>query len=376
MKPIKIVTPVPAHPDAPRQNLQGLAALASELAAEGVSAPDLFARTRVCAGQLENERARISRGERLAIYRNAKRLAKRSDIALLAGARQRISDYGICGYAMFSSRNFGDALLFLLDHIDLAGPVAQQISFHIEGGHAAVLRSHGLDTLGDLVPFVAEFWRSSMTSLFSRVLELPFPAKRMTFPFPAPVHWRSYGRLLNCPIEFGADHMEWHFGAEVLELPCPNANPITAKICQQLCDVVLTERPGESELLRKIRATCVSGPSPFPGAAEIARELGLSLRTLHRRLAEEGLSYQSIVDEMRRSLATELLENTQMSIDQVAERVGFADATSFRKAFKKWTDWSPSDVRHPERNRARAPLSPLHNSGAKTLQGCPLNVGP
>jgi len=73
------------------------------------------------------------------------------------------------------------------------------------------------------------------------------------------------------------------------------------------------------------------------------------LRTFHRRLAEDGLSYQSIVDGMRRSLATELLENTHMGIEQVAERVGFADATSFRKAFRKWTNRSPSDFRHPER---------------------------
>ena len=58
-----------------------------------------------------------------------------------------------------------------------------------------------------------------------------------------------------------------------------------------------------------------------------------------------GVSGQTIVDEMRRSLATELLENTHMGIDQVAERVGFADATSFRKAFKKWTNRAPSAFR-------------------------------
>jgi AraC-like DNA-binding protein len=85
-------------------------------------------------------------------------------------------------------------------------------------------------------------------------------------------------------------------------------------------------------------------------ASDIASELGLSLRTFHRRLADEGLSYQSIVDGMRRSLATELLENTRLSIDQVAERVGFADATSFRKAFRKWTDRSPTDFRHSKRS--------------------------
>jgi len=350
MKPIKVVTPLSGDPEAPTQNLLGLSALAAELAAEGISVRDLFARTGVDAAQLEDPQARISYRQRVAIYRNAKKLAKRSDIALLAGARQRISDYGIYGYAMVSSPTFGDALMFSLDHITMAGPAVRQISFRIESGKIAILRSHGLDALGDLLPFAAEFWRSSLTVLFSRVLESPFPSKRMIFPFPAPVHWRNYERLFNCAIEFDADRMEWHFDAKVLDLPCPNANPITAKICQQVCDVVMTERPGESELARKIRTACLNRPNRFPAAAEIASELGLSLRTFHRRLAEDGLSYQSIVDRMRQSLATELLENTHMGIEQVAARVGFADATSFRKAFKKWTNRSPSDFRHPQRS--------------------------
>lgn len=351
MKPVKVVTPVLADPDAPAQNLVGVGALAAELAAQGISVRDLFARTGVDAGQLEDVHARISHRQRLAIYRNARRIAKRSDIGLLAGARQGISDYGIYGYAMVSSRTFGDALLFSLDHVTMAGPAVRQISFRIEGGTMAILRSHGLDTLGDLLPFAAEFWRSSTTALFSRMLEAPFPSKRMVFPFPAPVHWRNYERMFNCPVDFDADRMEWHFDASVLELPCPNANPITAKICQQVCEVVLTEHPDDSGLVRKIRAACLNNLNRFPVAADIASELGLSLRTFHRRLAEEGMSYQSIVDGMRRSLATELLENTHMSIDQVAERIGFADATSFRKAFKKWTNRSPTDFRRPDRGR-------------------------
>ena len=92
-------------------------------------------------------------------------------------------------------------------------PAVCQISFGIEGGTTAIPRSHGLDTLGDLLPFAAEFWRSSMTALLSRVLEAPFPGKRMVFRFPAPVHWRS--------IDFDADRMEWHFDATVLDLPRP-----------------------------------------------------------------------------------------------------------------------------------------------------------
>lgn len=344
MPPLKLVTPVSGDLNNATQSLVGLGALAAELGAQGVSVRDLFTRTGVTATQLEDVHARISHSQRLAIYRNAIRLAKRPDIGLLAGARQRISDYGIFGYAMVSSKTFGDALMFSLDHVTMAGPAVRQISFSIDGT-IAILRSHGLDTLGDLLPFAAEFWRSSMTSLFSRVLEAPFPSTRMIFPFRAPQHWRNYERLFNCPIDFGADSMEWHFQADILESPCPNANPVTAKICQQVCDLVLTEGPGESELAHKIRTACLNSPRHFPTAAEFASESGLSLRTLHRRLAEDGLSYQSIVDGIRRSLATELLQNTHMAISQVAERVGFADAISFRKAFKKWTGRSPSDFR-------------------------------
>ena len=64
------------------------------------------------------------------------------------------------------------------------GPAVRQISFGIEGGPTTILRSHGLECAR------RSLWRSSMTALFSRVLEAPFPSKRMVFPFPAPVQWR------------------------------------------------------------------------------------------------------------------------------------------------------------------------------------------
>jgi hypothetical protein len=115
----------------------------------------------------------------LPICRSAKRAAKRSDIGLLAGARQPISDYGIYPYASGCGRTFGDSLGFSLDHSD-GGSRGKADKLRIDGA-TAILRSHGLDTLGDLLLFAAEFWRSSLTALFSRVQEAPFPTKRMIF---------------------------------------------------------------------------------------------------------------------------------------------------------------------------------------------------
>jgi len=353
---VRIVQPLSVDHDAPTQSLLGLGALAAELAAQGVSVKDLFARTGLEPSQLEDSRARMSHRQRLAIYANARRLAKRPEIGLLAGARQRLSDFGMYGYAMLSSATFGEALMLSVEHVTMAGPAVRQISFSIEG-NTGVLRSHGVQALGDLLPFVAEFWRSSMTSLFSHVLESPFPTRRMVFTFPAPAHWRLYQRMFNCPIEFEGEAMEWQFDRGVLDRPCPNANPITAQVCQQFCDRMLTEASGDTDLVLQIRTTYLNSSQNVPTAQEAAEKLGLSLRTLHRRLAESGLTYQRVIDELRCSIATEFLENTQLSIEQVAERVGFADAAGFRRAFKKWTDKAPKfyRTRLPEEPDSESP---------------------
>ncbi|MGF6507753.1 AraC family transcriptional regulator [Paraburkholderia sp. 32] len=338
-----LTTAMHADPDAPTQNLLGLAALAAELAAEGISVNDLFARTGADARQLEDDQARISHRQRLLIYRNACRLARRPDVGLLAGARQRISDFGIYGYAMVSSTTFGDALKFSLDHVSMAGAVFG-VSYS-EKDNTGILRSHGYTSLGDLLPFVAEFWRSSITALFSAVLGAPFPSKRMVLSFPAPAHWRNWERMFNCPVEFGADRMEWHFDTAVLDLPCPNANPITARICQQLCERVLAEQSETQDLTYRIRAACLNATGAFPSAEEMAGRLGMSVRTLHRRLAADDSSYQSILDDVRRSLAIEFLKNTSLSIESIAARIGFSDGTAFRKSFRRWTGVPPTHYR-------------------------------
>jgi len=335
----------PLHPDLDRPTLSmlGLAALAAELAAEGVSVNALFARTGADPRQLEDPQARISHRQRLAIYRNARRLASRPDVGLLAGARQRISDFGIYGYAMLSSKTFGEAISVCVEHVSMAGAVLE-VRYRSQGD-TSILYSCGVEAIGDVLPFVAEFWRSSLLVLFNHVLEAPFPSKRMIFPFPAPPYWRNYGRMFNCPVEFGADGMEWHFESSVLDRPCPNANPITAQICQELCRRVLDERPDVQDLARRVRTALLNSSGNYPSAAAMAGRLGMSVRTLHRQLADYNDSYQSLLDDVRRSLAIEFLQNTNLSIDQIAERVGFSDATSFRKSFRRWTGQAPTRYR-------------------------------
>ena len=77
----------------------------------------------------------------------------------------------------------------------------------------------------------------------------------------------------------------------------------------------------------------------------MADRLHVSARTLHRRLVEAGTSYQDILDDVRRRLAQEFLRDTALSVEEVAERTGFSDASNFRKAFRKWTGEQPAEFR-------------------------------
>ena len=120
--------------------LFGLDALLKEMASEGVSADQVLEGTGVTLDHFTTPRELISRRQRLAIYRNAQRLACRPEVGLLAGARQRVSDFGIYGYALASSRILGAALDLSLTHFRHAGPVLP-ISSSIEGS-VGILRSH------------------------------------------------------------------------------------------------------------------------------------------------------------------------------------------------------------------------------------------
>lgn len=316
-------------------SMLGLGALFAEMADQGIAAEALLQGTGLQPRQLDDLQARMTQQQKVTILRNALRLNSVPGVGLRAGTRQRLSDFGVYGYALVSSRTFGEATVLGIKHVRLAGPVLEK-RFRIDG--------EVLD-LGEVLPLATEFWFASILKLGNCVLEAPMPSRRLLLPYPRPAYAPAYERLFGCPVDFDAGVMEWHFDAAVLRVPCPNANPITAGLCAQFCERMLDSLPDETDLIRRIRAACLNSRGEYPNADEMAARLGLSVRTLHRRLAEHGQNYQSIVDDVRRTLAIEFLENTSLSVEEITGRVGFSEASNFRKAFRKWTGHAPAHFR-------------------------------
>jgi len=330
----------------------GLDALGRELAEQGIDHRAWASASGVELGDGPSLEHPLEQARRVALLRNAERLAPRPDTALRAGARQRISDFGLYGYALVTSRTVGEAFKFGLEHLELAGPVLR-ITFEMRGD-VGVLRSHDAHSLGSALPFVAEFWRSSISTLLGYVVGAPFPSSAMYCPYEAPAHVTAYHETFRCPIHFASDVMEWHFDAAVLDRPCPEASDATARVCQDFCERIVRSGGGGTRLARDVRRLCLARQGYASTAPQIAKILGLSLRTFYRRLREDGLRFQQLVDETRLSVAVEYLENTRTPVDEIGRRVGFEDSANFRKAFKRWAGCAPSKIRR----RARLESAP------------------
>jgi AraC-like DNA-binding protein len=335
--------------DVPQHNMLGLPALVTELRAQGQGADEVLTGTGLSLLQMQDPGTRISHRQKVAIFANMQRLMQHPDSGLRAGQRQRISDFGIFGYAILSSETFGQAVEFGIKHIRLLGPVFEK-TFRVEDDEG-VFVVQGFCALGELMPLATEFWFASIKSLVECVLEKPFPSVRLLLPYPAPAYWKRYEEVFLCPVEFDSGVMEWRFEASVLQEPCPNANPITSAMSMGFCQQLVASLPEESGLIESVRLACLSRTGRFPGIDAVAAMLNMSTRTLHRRLAEHQRSYQSVLDEVRCALAIEFLQQSDMPMDDLAGQVGFSEAANFRKAFKKWTGRAPGDYRKALRTR-------------------------
>jgi AraC-like DNA-binding protein len=137
------------------------------------------------------------------------------------------------------------------------------------------------------------------------------------------------------------------FDASDLDLPLTMSDPVSRKIAYSECERSLEEL-GEGEVLARVRDLVARDGAGFRSLEEIAMELRFSARTLKRRLATAGVTYSDVLAEQRRDTAIRLLRSQALSLDEVAERLGYSDTSNFRRAFRRWTGMSPAAYRRAQ----------------------------
>jgi AraC-like DNA-binding protein len=165
-------------------------------------------------------------------------------------------------------------------------------------------------------------------------------------------HHRSGGisemaRLVGTKVEFDAEKDEFALNIDARELPLVHSDPYLNRLLLKDCDAALAARRGKTSPLRTRVENAISSMLPHGriSVRDVARSLGMSERTLARRLSDEGLNFTEILQHLRRDLAVRYLDDSKLHISKIAWLLGFQEVSAFTHAFKRWTGKTPSQVR-------------------------------
>lgn len=158
---------------------------------------------------------------------------------------------------------------------------------------------------------------------------------------------REAERRLGCPVRYGAEATGLVFGADQLELAPHSSDPYLLDLLERVAAACLAKRGAARDATRaRVERLLIDALAKgTPTARQVAEALGISERTLARRLAAEGASFGQVLDEIRRDMALGYLEDPTISLAQIAFLLGYADQSAFSNAFRRWTGRSPSRFR-------------------------------
>jgi AraC-like DNA-binding protein len=296
-------------------------------------------------------------------------------VALTLGRRYRIVTYGAFGLGMLTARTLRHALRigvayqrltytwssFALRPVQDLATGAATTSVEAGGEMEVLIEEEGAPA--HLRAFVAERDLAAVVALFDDAWGARFPFTSASTRLPRPAHAARYREVLGVPVTFAAADHTLRFPAALLERPLPQGTAAMEALYERQCQALLERMTAGGDLVARVLDILVRGGGALPPLTEAARELAMSERTLRRRLAEEGTSFGALVARVHTQLAVELLSDTDLSIEDVASELGYAETASFSRAFRRWTGQPPSSFRRQTR-------------GARPSDGGPGVVGP
>jgi AraC-like DNA-binding protein len=177
------------------------------------------------------------------------------------------------------------------------------------------------------------------------------PILRAEFSYPEPQHSAEY-RLMYCAsLSFGRPNTSIAFDAGYLDLPVVQNERSVKEFLRTAPESILVKYKNGSSLSARVRRRLRQFlPGDVPDFDGLAEDLNMTPATLRRRLREEGMSYQSIKDELRRDLAIGYLSHSGRTVMDIALELGFSERSAFHRAFRKWTGASPGEFRRTLRD--------------------------
>lgn len=332
------------------------AQLLTQLASEhGVDASVCLERTGITPAMLIEPKTEITADQELELVRNLVRaLGHVPGIALDAGRRYHLSAHGVWGFAAASSLTFRSAVKFNTHYQDLA-QVFVRFGLERRDAHYAVTMDDSRIP-EDLRPFLLERDFAAWITAMQEMRPGGLPLSGVEFRAPRPAYADRFKLFCGVEPRFdAAENLAW-LDATALDIPLAQGDSSLARLCEEQCRQLLARRRLRGGFAGQVREVLLRKAGEHLDVGTVAGALCVAPRTLRRKLEAEGTSFRGVIDEVREALAEEMLTTANMKLEEVAERLGYSEPSSFIHAFTRWKGLSPTAFRkrHQEQLRSGA----------------------
>lgn len=174
------------------------------------------------------------------------------------------------------------------------------------------------------------------------------------FPQRRPNDVQPYEDFFQCPVVFGREALVVRLPAKYMALPVSTRDPHLMALLEQQAEMMLQALPDRDALLKQLRHhISMSLQDGTPEFGDVATRMGMAERTLYRYLQERGLRYKAILNERRFELARDYMQDAKLSLPEIALLLGYAEQSTFSRAFKEWSGETPASYRRARLGNAR-----------------------
>lgn len=328
-----------------RLSNQSLRIMADVMNEHGVDARPLLLETGLSPDILDDPWRTVSGQQELSFQRlfwNTMRHVE--GIGFKTGLRYSLIAYGPLGLAALVAPNVTEGLR-VFTTMQALGYAMLEYDILQEDGVATAFVADDQYVVSDLMEFAHERLLGSGPTFFRDMRQENLPLRLIESRLDRPAGWLGLEERWQSKIVYRAHRTCFHFAGGAGQLPLPLANPLLAENYRKLCQNLLDTSPNHSGIVKSVYQLLMQPKTDFPSSIEAAKTLNLSDRSLHRRLSEAGTSYQQVLDNVRLRRARELLDNSDLPMSEISDRLGFSEMASFSRFFRRVSGLPPSKYR-------------------------------
>lgn len=307
----------------------------------GIAAGDLLALAELPADLFSRQEAALSPAEYFRLFQSLEEMVGEAHLPLRLGGAVSVEAFDPALFACLCSPNLNIALTRLAEYKRLCGPLALEV--FVEPTHTEVfIECYGYDRpLPRSLCAMELIFLTHLGRLATRHAICPLEAELVTRPNPA----KPCEVYLGCHLQSGVRN-RIRFSAKDAARPFLTENIAMWQFFEPELQTRLSKLESGASISARVRSALLDMlPSGRSGIHDISNRLAMSTRSLQRRLADEALSYQEVLNDTRAHLARHYLSRSSLSPGEISFLIGFQEANSFLRAFKAWTGMTPGEYR-------------------------------